>query len=166
MKILSYEQADKLAMMANSYSRLELVLSLTMNMEPDDWLRLLGEQWECCDNISEYLEELRDLIGEFDPCWPMMTDEEQERYRELPEEVAIYRGCGPDNVRGACWTLNRSTAETFPILNRYRVAKPLLVTARVKKADIVAVKLGREEDEIITFFPRIVSKRKLKKAAA
>jgi hypothetical protein len=118
------------------------------------------------DNISEYLEDLRDAIGEYGSCWQMMTDAEQARYRQLPELVTIYRGCGPDNVRGACWTLSRSVAETFPTLNRYRVAKPLLVTAWVKKADIVAVKLDREEDEIITFFPRIVSKRKLQEMAA
>jgi hypothetical protein len=46
-------------------------------------------------------------------------------------------------------------------LNRYKVHDPLLVTATVSKHDIVAVKLGREEEEVITFRPRIMKIEKL-----
>jgi hypothetical protein len=35
--------------------------------------------------------------------------------------------------------------------SRYRVSDPVLVTATVRKQDVVAVKLDRQEEEIITF---------------
>ena len=63
MKLIEFEEACKKAYMANSYSRLDTVLSLRSKMQSDEWLRLLGEMWNCCDNIGLYRLRLRSLIG-------------------------------------------------------------------------------------------------------
>lgn len=55
-----------------------------------------------------------------------------------------------DGARRA-WSLSREVAARFPLLNRYRQARPLLVTGTVPRHRILAVKLERNEAEIITF---------------
>jgi hypothetical protein len=126
-------------------------------MEQGDWLRLLGDCWSDCDNISEHLWYLR---GKFKrhrlPIEAMMTEEEVALYRSLPDEFPIYRGCDVDKVRGICWTLDRRVAERFPFLNKYHAPTPVLASAVVKKQDVVAVILAREESEIITLKPRVI----------
>jgi hypothetical protein len=94
------------------------------------------------------------------PCLQMMDEDEQRRWKELPEIVTIYRGCGAHNIHGVSWTLDRAVAGEFPTLNRYKVEDPVLVTAMVSKHGIVAVKLDRQE-EVITFRSRIVKIEKL-----
>jgi hypothetical protein len=96
-------------------------------------------------------------LGTEGPLPAMMTADEQTAYSSLPEEVRVYRGCGPGNIKGASWSLDRSQAERFPRLIRYWSSTPLLVTATVAKANILAVKLGRDEHEVITFSARRTS---------
>ena len=79
-----------------------------------------------------------------------MTAEELAVWNALPDVVNVYRGCGADNIHGACWSLSKEVAAGFAQLNRYQVAEPLLVAATVAKADVLAVKLDREEAEVIT----------------
>lgn len=50
----------------------------------------------------------------------------------------------------ARWTLSRDVAARFPLLSRYRQRGPLLVTARAARRRALAVKLDRNEVELIT----------------
>ena len=84
----------------------------------------------------------------------MMTLEERELYQTLPEQFEIFRGCGPDNMEGACWSLDPDVASRFPTLHRYQQTEPLLVTAIVQREQVLAVKLDRQEAEIITFYAK------------
>jgi hypothetical protein len=81
----------------------------------------------------------------------MMTEGEQKAFSELPDELIVYRGCTTINKWGPSWTLDRSVAESFPFLNRYHHGenRPLLVKARIKKSEISALKLGRDESEVV-----------------
>jgi hypothetical protein len=69
----------------------------------------------------------------------------------LPEEFRVYRGCAEFNKAGVCWSLDREVAAKFPFLLRYCVENPLLISATVQKSSVLAVKLDREEAEVITF---------------
>ena len=83
----------------------------------------------------------------------MMTDEQAEAYRALPETVTIYRGCsGQRRIDGICWSLDEGVAARFPSLQRYRVEDPVLAIAEIKKQYILAM-IGndRGEAEVITF---------------
>lgn len=155
----------------NSYTRLPTLLSLfdRIDMLPEgdewsalfsEWFRALGREWTVCDAITQFGYELYEMIGEAFGMWPLlMTDEEQATLAGLPEEMTIYRGCGSQNADGICWSLDRSVAEKFPRLNRYEVPDPILITATVQRDDIVALKLERQEAEVITFWAKEQSRR-------
>jgi hypothetical protein len=77
--------------------------------------------------------------------------------------VTVYRGCSARYMRGVSWTLDQQVARKFPFLDWYRVSDPVLVTATVRKEHVLAVFLGREEQEIVTFKARRVSVERLEK---
>lgn len=114
MEFVAYGEACERSYMANSYSRLETVLALRSRMRSDEWLKLLGEMWNCCDNIGLYRLRLRKLIGTDGPIREMMNEEEHAAYDALPDTITVFRGCGPNNMLGASWTTDRSVAELFP----------------------------------------------------
>ena len=153
---LSYEEAEETLTFEDSYSRLERMLQLYCKMHRTDWLRLMGEMWSICDNLSTLRGFLRRALGTTGPLREMMDEEEQAAYDALPETITVYRGCGLKNVTGASWTTDKAVAEKFPFLPRYTTKVPLLVTGRVKKKNVLAVKLDRNEEEIITYSARKV----------
>lgn len=144
----------------DSYTRLPTILDLAFEMRFNEWLKLLGEEWACCDNISNHIDSLAEHLSFCEyPIRSMMDANELVKYDELPDVVTIYRGCYSFNKRGLSWSLDREVAEEFPFLHRYKQPghQPLLVKARVNKSDIIAVKLSRNEAEIITFNAKIIS---------
>jgi hypothetical protein len=119
-----------------------------------DWLTLLGNQWIRCDRgISIFQPELREVLPHRGPVRPMMTADENAAYDALPEVVTIFRGCDAESASlpGISWSLNKDIANLFPFLGRFQAKKPTLLTACVPKHWVLAVKLERLEEEIITF---------------
>lgn len=151
---LTVEQADDLLGRCNSYDRMPTLLTLSTHLEYGDWLGALGKWWSMCDNIGQYRGTLRAVMGTRGPLHRMMTTEESAAYSALPERITVYRGCSKKNIVGASWPLCETTAARFPFLMRYRAAQPLLVTASVMRANVLALKLDRGESEIITFSAR------------
>lgn len=155
--LITFEEAEERLRFCNSNTRLGALVDLMYEMRTSAWLKLLGRYWTVCDNISDYSLELFEGFEGYAPAKQMMTRAEWKRYQLLPDTVTIFRGCGPDNQNGLSWSLDRQVAETFPFLNRYKVDEPLLVTARVRKEDIIALKDGRGESEVITFDPEFIT---------
>lgn len=92
----------------------------------------------------------------------MMTSKEKEVFRTLPDIFTVYRGCYKKNKHGLSWSLSEEVAEKFPTLIRYRQkGTPILVTAEARKDAIIALKLDREEHEIIVYRPKIISTRNI-----
>jgi hypothetical protein len=155
-EVISYEDADRIALSADSFERMSTLIGLQRKMLRSDWFRLLGQYWSMCDRIGFSRHVLCRLLGTTGPLVEMMDDAECKAYDALPDMVTCYRGCGPRNMLGASWSLSRSVAEGFPKYLRYYTDDPRLVTARVRKSRIIALKLDREEQEIITFSARRV----------
>ena len=158
----SIDYLDGLLMREDSYSRLSVLLEMGAYIYQHEFITLLGNWWNSCDNISEYADELRDDLcgyGIADARPLMMGENEQKAFAQLPDVVTVYRGCYAGNKWGMSWSLDKEVAERFPFLNRYRQAgRPLLVKARIQKQDIVALKLDRNEAEVICMSkPRHVS---------
>jgi hypothetical protein len=107
-----------------------------------------------CDTIRHSRLKLQKALGSRGPVREMMTAEENVHFDRLPEIVTCYRGCDRSALIGASWTLDRDIANCFPFTNRYNVPSPVVVRATVKRDNILAVKLDREESEIITFSAR------------
>jgi hypothetical protein len=136
----------------DSYERLGEVIGYHWIMARRPWLKLLGEAWSSIDNIADWDFELRDLFPT-QTCLLMMAPHERERWHGLPARVTIYRGCSAVNAAGLSWSLDPTIATKFPTYARYSPPEgqpPLLVTATVARSRIVAVKLDREEEEVIT----------------
>lgn len=158
------EEVMKRVTFANSYNRMETVLAARECLEIDEreWLAILGEEWPQCDNIYQHENDLTnspfgDRFGH-GPILEMMTNEEIDIYVALPQKVTIYRGCYANNKGGFSWSLERSIAEKFPLLERYQQSgQALLIKATTLKKDVLAIKLCRKESEVITWRPKHVS---------
>jgi len=154
---LSVDDAHDRLRFCDSYSRIGTLIELGFEMAADDWHAVIGEEWSMCDNIGSYRTLLRKMLPATGPVLPMMDAAERAAYDALPERITVYRGCGAANMRGASWSLDRDVAARFPLLMRYRAAQPLLITASVRKNKVLAVKLDRNEAEIITFAARMTT---------
>ena len=157
------EELEEIILHCNSYTRAQAMfdwlmprLFLAKKREKHEllrsWLRVLGNEWSCIDNIGAYpFKEIfhRFRIQKRDLFQLMMTEEEKGFLSSLPEKVLIYRGAGSQNRLGLSWSLSMDVAERFPFLHRYKTSNPLLLCAEVPKSRIYAVKLDRNEQEVI-----------------
>ncbi len=157
--LLTYEEASREPSIyyANSYSRLRAILAIHPRMQPDEWLRLLGENWSICDNLWQFTAPLEAILGTCGPLLPMMAEAELKAYELLPQRFVVYRGAGERNKAGISWSLRKETARQFPLLNRYHASDPTLYVAEVRKQNVLALKLDRDEEEIVTFGAQILS---------
>jgi hypothetical protein len=142
---------------SNSWNRLGHILEFNGWLGRNEWLTLLGENWESSDMVFKYASRLRRILKTAGPLPAMMTPAENAFYNSLPDRITIYRGCQQANLMGLCWTLDRALANSFTQLSRFEVEEPLLATATVPKKKVLAVKLGRNETEIITLSPKLVT---------
>jgi hypothetical protein len=118
------------------------------------WFVVLGNIWEACDNIGSYQDDVSEIVNDWvdNPLTvipELMTSEERAALEQLPDEITIFRGCGPENKHGLSWSLSRDVAIRFPFSPRYWTDQPLLLSATVNKARVAALKLGRNEHEVI-----------------
>lgn len=155
------EQSKEIAITCSSYERLPALLKLWGFMDESDWLTVLGQYWSCCDNIAEHVDGLWDSpIGmRAYPIREMMDEDELAVYENLPDEIIVYRGCYKRNKWGLSWTLEESVARKFPFLTRYYKPEQqaILVKAIAKKSSVIAIKLDRNESELITCRPKHIS---------
>lgn len=151
MTKLSIEDARKQIRFADSYNRLGMICALFQTMDVSHWFRLLGEEWSGCDNTYRIKSFLKWVSGASTQR-ELMSDAELEAFEKLPAVITIYRGCGRGvNMDGISWSLCKQVASEFPTHARYAVKRPVVITATVRKEKVVALKLDRDEKEVITF---------------
>ena len=177
MKHFTYDEALRISFQHNSYTRLERILQMqpqpkdtrlrlggtAQRLSRPDFFRLLGEEWSSCDNISAYADVLDLTFRIQSPNRKelnrMMTPEELEQWKSLPDPIRAYRGCSSLNREGFCFTLDRQMAVRFATYyNRYRVGEgqtPLILTVKIPKAKTVLIN-GRGEREIVATDRRAV----------
>lgn len=154
-KIVTFENANNhIYTFYDSYQKLEIIITFSKIMKRVEWLQLLGEHWQNCDNISIFLDDLNKLLPNH-TCKEMMTSEEFASFSLLPDVCNIYRCCGEINKKGLSWTLDREIAEKFTNQNRYKQQKSILLVSQVKKSSIISLKLERQEYEVIVKNPSI-----------
>ena len=93
----------------------------------------------------------RSLLAMFRSIAPqkLMDEEERELFQSLDDVVTVYRGVtsyNAQNAKALSWTLNREVAEWFA--HRFG-QNGTVYEAQVKKENIYAVFLGRNEEEVI-----------------
>jgi len=156
-------ELQKLCAWANSYTRAEVLLEncpfvLRGNgrVHGTEWFKVLGQEWSTCDNIGDFRLFFRMIFKQASPAQlqAMMSEEEREKWRELPDTIHAWRGCEAKDRTGLSFSLSESIARKFPFLRRYRAKAPALVSASIPKETAV-LKLDRDEEEIISAFPTI-----------
>ena len=162
----AHEQAEQELRFANSYSRADAIMNLFMVQHPRR-VALLGSEWSGCDTYPKAMKRI--LLDMPRPALDAMTPEENKFLATLPETIDVWRGCYEHNRKGFSWTIDCETAKRFTTLMRYSHSglDPLLLQGRVRRNDIIFVKLDRNEFEIV---PRpgaveIVAEEFLRKAA-
>lgn len=167
----TYEDADDELAMCDDSERFNLIWQLGsfQSLENDEFMRLLGKWWSKCTGIGQSGDALWDTYPFMEsdfrgPIQAMMTPEELEAWASLPDTLTIYRGCYDINKWGWSWSLSKELAKQFPLYLRYRRPgeQPLLVTARIPKTEIIALKLDRGEPEIIAWRPKHLSTHRMK----
>lgn len=136
--------------------RMTLLLGVRKFMTDADWLRALSDVWGGCDDITANREALSRALPKR-VCSEMMTEVEQQILAELPEVVEVFRGVTSGNTSGLCWSLDRRWAAMIVNMLRYRGDAPRLLTARVPRDKIIALRLDAGEQEIITFDAEVIN---------
>ncbi len=133
---------------ADSYNRADCIVDLFMVGHPD-WIKLLGKAWTVCDTYPKAMRSV--LLCLSHPADAAMTDDERKLLAGLPDVVEIWRGCYDHNRDGFSWATDRTVAARFPKLHRYshEGKTPLLLRGMVRRADILFVKLDRDESEVV-----------------
>jgi Mg2+ and Co2+ transporter CorA len=138
---------------SNSYTRMQAVIDLYETMRIEEWFRVLGSQWTCCDNIAKHAEWLSEQFHMHPQARLNMMDEDtREAYDRLSDRLTIYRGCYEFNRDGMSWSLSPDIAAGFPAMNRYYHPEEkayLLTLHEVSKSDVVYVGSRREQEIVL-----------------
>lgn len=86
-------------------------------LSEEDYANLWREIWQSTEfphfDINVGVPEMLDFFKKSNKNY-LMSNEEHEKYKELPDEVTVYRGYFEDSYYDAIsWTLNPLTAEKF-----------------------------------------------------
>jgi hypothetical protein len=117
-----------------------------------EWFEFFGESWESSDNVFLYMQEIKTIFKAHNSLTHYMMDQEDlQVFNDLPQTVEVFRGQCADKPTGLSWTLNKDIALKFASgeMDRYLRVNPVLLTAKINKSDIYAIKTGRGEKEVI-----------------
>ena len=157
---MSFEKVYELLMVStDGYDRLEHLLHpfYRRHLSNDQLFTILRDEWEWFHNVSENLEELGEVFPLYGPVRAMMTPEENAAYDALPDILTVHRGCDAGRLEGLSWSLNKKVANWFAFYPLTQAEEPTLMTARVEKEFVMAIKLGRGEEEIITSYVAVLT---------
>lgn len=117
---------------------------------------LVGNIWTDTENARQNYDEWEELLTSDRDCRNSMMDEQEREFlAKLPTTLTIYRGYRfkddeYDGIEGFSWTLSEERAEWFArrFAGVYEDV-PMVATATIHKADVIAYFDGRGEQEIL-----------------
>lgn len=134
--------------------RLPAFNAIRSNMSDEDYWRLLRSVLIDSENLWQYKRlPLRLLRSKRPGRQYLMTDKEHALFDSLPEQFIVYRGHTQRNRLGSSWTLSRGIATWFA--RRFDDIMPHVSRGIARKADVMAVFLGRQELEVVVDTKRL-----------
>jgi hypothetical protein len=129
--------------------RLNAFLDIEKKLTGNEYWKMLGEIWTDSENIYQNLFLWKKLLGanRKGRCY-FMDEDDREKFRALPNEIVVYRGCEPRNRDGLSYTTDRAKAEWFSRRLNKR-GDDIVIEKLIKKADAFAFLGGRGENEIV-----------------
>ena len=146
------DSAFEIYMMLNTPYALTFLNHAQPYLSQKDFTKILANAWIQTEMPHQDPDVNRQqLVSMFRRASPhlLMDEDEYRQFRELEDELTIYRGVTPYNaksVRALSWTLDRDTAEWFA--HRFD-QEGTVYEATIKKDHVCAVFNGRNESEVI-----------------
>jgi hypothetical protein len=116
----------------------------------DEYWEVLSHIWIDTESLSSEQDEWFDLLMDERPGRHehFMDEQDRERFDALPDQVTVWRGWPVEggNPSGLSWTLDRERAVWFA--TRFDQVG-VVAEITVPKEEIIAVLVGRGEDEVI-----------------
>ena len=133
----------------NSY-KLVFLKYIKQYLSKSDFSKLLADAWVLSENPNDDANvSVRTLASWFKHAdkKALMTEEDYEVYKSLPDTITVYRGITPGhNPKGLSWTQNIDTARWFA--NRYD-NEGYIQKAVIDKSRALAYLNTRNEDELV-----------------
>lgn len=131
------------------------------HMSRDDLSEALSAAWTTSENPNMDSDMTKaQAVRLFQICNPekLMNEDDYEVYKQLPDELIIYRGLGilnANNIKALSWTLDIEKAKWFA--NRFDFGKGAgkVYRAKIKKKYVYAYYNDRHEAEIIVDYHRL-----------
>lgn len=130
-------------------------------MSRDDLSEALSAAWTTSENPNMDSDMTKaQAVRLFQICNPekLMNEDDYEVYKQLPDELIIYRGLGilnANNIKALSWTLDIEKAKWFA--NKFDFGKGAgkVYRAKIKKKYVYAYYNDRHEAEVIVDYHRL-----------
>ena len=135
--------------------RLNQFLSQAIFLSDAGFWKTLKEVWVDTENAWQNIETWSALFNSTRGSRENLMDaQELEVFNLLEDEVEVYRGCKAGlNENGISWTLDLSKAVWFSKRLHQEGEGTIVLNKIVKKSEILALFLGRGEQEVILKLP-------------
>lgn len=128
--------------------RLDALFKYASKMSDSEYWRALGWIWTDTENFYENSKDWAKAVTADRPGREFMMDEDdRELYNSLPDAITIYRGQTKDHPVGMSWTTKKEIAVWFA--RRFYNKNGVVITAKVRKKDVIACFAGRKESEVV-----------------
>jgi hypothetical protein len=143
---------------SDSYNRFQVFIELIPKLKGKSYWYALRNAYDMADNLLKYSKIIKECFLKDEPQKEyLMTPEEIEYLKNLPEEITIYRGMSKEEFNqktfGISWTLNKEVAEFFANNNlrnhHTNHLKKVVHEIRINKSEVIAFLNDRKEFEII-----------------
>jgi hypothetical protein len=131
--------------------RRDALWTIRRKLTDREYWDLVGMVWTDSDNIWQWGNLTRQLMGSQRPGRQYIMDEEERAaLAAMPDTLTIYRGLTSRGTRkGWSWTLDRAKAGWFAKRLAQEGDEPIVLTGTVSKAHVIAYFTGRGEEEIV-----------------
>jgi hypothetical protein len=136
----------------SSEERAATLVWLLKGKPPEVFWKVFLHAWPNCDATWTSREQLLTLLQNASAqisAVPFLDNRSRAFFESLTNDITIFRGCSRERIKGLSWTTDAAVARKFALGHRFRVRDPVLVTARIKKQEILAIITVRDESEIV-----------------
>jgi len=148
VRALGEENWNKYVWIHERPYRIDAFIKVADKMSDRCYWETLAVIWSDTENGWQNLSEWQRLFDSDRPERRYLMDTfDFQAYSNLPDVVTVYRGCQKNqNENDLSWTLDKEKAQFFA---KRLGKKGIVLEKSVKKNQIVAVLLGRNEQEVI-----------------
>lgn len=142
----------------DSFNRFQTFIRLIPKLTGMNYWYALRNSYESSDNMFEYSEIVKNCFLKDEPQRKyLMTPNEIEYLKTLPEQITIYRGMSENELMqksfGCSWTLKKEIAEFFANTYQRNLTtnhlKKIVHEIYISKSEVIAFFNNRNEFEII-----------------